>query len=302
MNVRLPLAAVVLAPVLLSACGADSSPATTTVPAITAACIPTQRVGGGPINDASGPYYHQMVIAQATDGLTLSGLHQVLDHASVPDGVRRQDGSVDVYYVNGVDGAVWVARIEGDTARVIGPITIAGIASPAGVVDPDVTLLPDGRIRLAYYGGFGAPNATTPRAMCIADSDDGIRFTVKATAFPFEGAEQLTDPSLLQLSDGSWIMAISAGRNTIIARSADGLSFTRESLLAYGGVPELARAPDGATRLYVCGQGIESYRSTDGGRTWSRERTVVNGPINGKRIVCDPSFVPGANLFVFKTG
>lgn len=47
---------------------------------------------------------------------------------------------------------------------------------------------------------------------------------------------------------------------------------------------------------------VAAYRSTDAGRTWTLERTVIQPPINGRQIVCDPSLVAGAGLFVFKTG
>lgn len=265
-------------------------------------CTPAQSVSGAPVSDPSGPYYHQTVIARTTDGLTLSGAHQVLDHASVPDGVRRADGTVLVYYVNGQDGGVWVARIAGDSALPVSAIIVNGVSAPLGVVDPDATLLPTGTIRLAYFAGFGPPTTSTTRAMCIADSDDGIHFTAKSVALSFTSSEMLTDPSLLALPDGEWLMAISSGQRTLIARSGDGLAFTRERTFDIGGVPELAGAPDGAPRLYVCAQGIVSYRSTDGGRTWTREATVIGPGFNGKPIVCDPSLVAGAGLFVFKTG
>jgi hypothetical protein len=97
-------------------------------------------------------------------------------------------------------------------------------------------------------------------------------------------------------------MAISLGQQTVMARSNDGLTFTREATLTFGGVPELAIAPDGAVRLYVCGAGIVAYRSTDGGRAFTREQTVIGPGFNGHNIVCDPSYVAGAGLFVFKTG
>lgn len=267
-----------------------------------AACIPSRSVGSGPIGDPGGPYYHQVVLGYTRDGLSLDSARQVLDHASVPDGVRRADGTVLVYYVNGDGGAVWVARIENGRAVVLSPIAINGVSAPAGMVDPDATLLAGGTIRLAYFGGLGPPNATTPRAMCIADADDGVHFTVRSAALTYTTPELLTDPSLLQLADGSWLMAISAGQRTLITRSSDGLHFTREATFAFGGVPELARAADGTTRLYVCAGGIVAYRSTDGGRTWTREATVVGPGFNGHQIVCDPSLVAGAGMFVFKTG
>jgi hypothetical protein len=283
-------------------CGGTESAAPASPP-LAAGCTPSQSVMGGPILDPRGPYYHQVVVAHTTDGRALTGAHQIIDHASVPDGVRRTDGTVLIYYVNGNDGGVWVARFEGDTARVLGPITLNGVANPAGVVDPDVLTQPDGRVRLTFFGGFGPPtDPNAQRAMCIADSSDGIAFTSRATALTFLTSEMLTDPSLVRLADGSWLMAISHGQNTLIARSADGLTFTREATLAYGGVPEIAIATDGALRLYVCAGGIESYRSTDAGHAWTREGNVIGPGFNGKPIVCDPSLVAGAGLFVFKTG
>jgi hypothetical protein len=69
----------------------------------------------------------------------------------------------------------------------------------------------------------------------------------------------------------------------------------------YGGVPELAMTSSGGLRLYVCRDGIESWLSTDLGTSWMRERVVVTPGFNGKQIVCDPSMVTGASLFLFKT-
>lgn len=296
---------------LITACSggaennASTTPPTSSVPVGTGStphCVVSAGGAGVPVLDPQGPYYHQVVVASTADGLTLSGARQVLDHASVPDAVRRADGSVLVYYVNGAKGYVWVARLEGDSARVLGQITVDGVTNPSGIVDPDATLLPDGRVRLTYFWGFGSPGATTTKAMCIADSNDGLAFTTVGTALPFSSTENFTDPSLVALGDGTWLMAISQGQNTIIARSANGVAFTREATLTLGGVPELARTADGAVRLYVCKGSIAAYRSADGGRTWAFERNVVSPPVNGHQIVCDPSYVSGAGLFVFKTG
>jgi hypothetical protein len=97
-------------------------------------------------------------------------------------------------------------------------------------------------------------------------------------------------------------MAISRGQQTIVARSADGLTYTREATLAIRGVPELALAADGAIRLYTCANGIVSRRSTDVGRSWTLEGTVLGPGFNGRPIVCNPSAVGGTGLFVFKRG
>jgi hypothetical protein len=287
---------------LLVMCGGNNEAPGIITPAPSASCAPGASASGQPITDPNGPYGHQTVIARTTDGLTMTNAHQVLDHASVPDGVRRPDGTVLVYYVNGAAGATHVARIVADTAQPLGPITVDGVQSPAGIVDPDVQTVSGGAVRMFYLNGFGPPNSTIPRAMCSADSQDGVRFTTRGVAFEWSSGEQFTDPSVVPLADGSWLMAISLGQQTVIARSSNGLSFTREATLSFGGVPELAIAPDGAVRLYVCQGGITAYRSTDSGRTWARERVVMGPGFNGRNIVCDPSLVAGAEMFVFKTG
>jgi hypothetical protein len=265
------------------------------------ACAVQQAGGTGPVLDPNGPYYHQMAIANSADGLAISNEHRVLDHASVPDGVRRADGSVLAYYVNGAEGPVWIARIQGDSAVPIGPLTLNGVSPVAGVVDPDAMLLPGDTVRLTYFAGFGPPSSTTPKAMCIAQSADGLHFTVLGAAFSYPATELLTDPSLARLPDGSWRMAISWGPRTIMAQSADGRTFTRYDTLDYGGVPEIGVTAAGALRLYVCKAGIVAYTSSDGGHAWTFEATVVPPGTLGANILCDPSWVPGADLFIFKT-
>jgi hypothetical protein len=251
------------------------------------------------VTDPSGPYYHQVVAARTSDGLEVRDARQVLDHASVPDGVRMPDGSVRVYYVNGAEGQIWVALLGEAGAAPLGPIRLDGVEGPAGIVDPDATLLPDGRVRLAYLSGFGSPGTSGERAMCLADSEDGVSFRLVGPALAV--AEMDTDPSLAPLAGGAWLMAVSRGQQTLLARSADGLRFTLEATLTIGGVPELAVLSDGRLRLYVCARGIESHVSADAGRTWRAEGTVVPPGTLGKRIVCDPSRVAGTDVFLFKT-
>lgn len=267
---------------------------------VAAPCAVAPSGAPGPITDPSGPFFHQVVAAQTSDGITIRDTRQVLDHASVPDGVRLADGSLRIYYVNGAEGAVWVARLDADGAAPIGPIAINGVARPQGVVDPDATRLPDGRVRLAYLSGFGAPGSAMMRAMCLADSTDGERFTVVGAAVTFGIGDTTTDPSLLQLRNGSWLMAMSRGQTTMLARSPDGESFTIGETLTFGGVPELALLGDGRVRLYVCANGIESYVSDTDGATWQREATVVR-PSGAARIVCDPSRIAGSEVFLYKT-
>ena len=300
--------ALAVAGAALAACDKKSttpaSPTTATTPTTTTSngrpCDVTTGGPAGPVTDPSGPYFHAMAIASTVDGFSLVGTHQVLEHASVPDGVRGPAGDVLVYYVNGAAGYVWAGRTDGGGLSPIGPIALNGNSSPAGVVDPDAVRLPSGRIRLAYLSGFGAPSATNARAICLADSDDGVSFTVIGSAYDIPSGDMITDPSITRLSDGSWLMAMSRGQQTVMARSGDGLGFNVYDTLTFGGVPEVTALPDGRVRLYVCGAGIVSYLSTDAGRSWTREGTVVPNGTLGARIICDPSWVPDAGLFIFK--
>jgi hypothetical protein len=278
----------------------SAAAAPVTVGATPDPCAVTTGGPAGPVTDPSGPFFHSVAVARTADGVHLTGAHSVLDHASVPDGVLGPGGDTFVYYVNGAAGYVWAGRTDGSSLTPIGPISLNGNASPAGVVDPDATRLPGGRIRLAYLGGFGAPNSASARAMCLADSDDGVAFTVVGPAYDIPAGDTLTDPSLARLTDGSWLMAMSRGQQTVMARSGDGLRFGVYDTLTYGGVPEVATLADGRVRLYVCGGGIVSYLSSDSGRSWTREDTVVAPGTLGARIICDPSWVPDAGLFIFK--
>lgn len=93
-------------------------------------------------------------------------------------------------------------------------------------------------------------------------------------------------------------MAAAAPSGTVLARSADGLSFVAGEPLTFSGVSELAALADGRVRLYVCAPGIQSYVSADRGSTWAHEGTVLDPG----GLACDPSRMQGADLFVFKTG
>jgi hypothetical protein len=152
---------------------------------------------------------------------------------------------------------------------------------------------------MTYLSGFGPPSSGNPRAMCQADSDDGLSFSVIGRALSLAD-QSSTDPSIARLGDGSWLMAHSRGQQTVLSRSSDGRTFSTEATLDIGGVPEITALPDGRLRLYVCRTGIEAYVSADSGRTWSREATVVTGTAQA-RIACDPSLVLGTQTFLYKT-
>jgi hypothetical protein len=286
----------------VGACGrqdpAPPAPVTPTSPSTPAApaCAPTSSAPAGPITDPNGPFYHRVAVGRTSDGTRVTDTLHVLEHASVPDGVRLPTGDILIYYVDAADNSLGVASLAGSVATPLGAISLNGIPRPNGIVDPDVQVV-GGRVRLFYLGGFGNPGSANPRAMCLAESSDGRNFTVVGPALTFS-TELWTDPSVVPLAGGGWLMAVSAGTNTVLARSSDGLTFTAGERLTFGGVPELAALADGRVRLYVCAQGIVSYLSADRGASWVREGTVLNPG----GLVCDPSLVAGTDIFVFKTG
>jgi hypothetical protein len=63
------------------------------------------------------------------------------------------------------------------------------------VVDPDVVPLTNGKLQLAYLAVLGPLNATSMRAICVAESCDAVTFSVRSTAHEAPSTEQLTDPS-----------------------------------------------------------------------------------------------------------
>jgi hypothetical protein len=284
----------------LVACGGRATEPPTPAP-LAAACVTSSLTAESTAGHAGGPYHHQVAVARTSNGITLTGMKQVLDHASVPDAVRMGDGRVLLYYVNGARGGVWVATLTADSATVLGPIVVDATVQPAGLVDPDVVRLDDGSIRMYYLSGRGPPGVGAGRGICYAESRDGVHFTARGLALELRSDELLTDPSVVRLPDGTWRMALALERRTVLARSADGRTFTRTGMFDVASIPELGLTADGRLRIYVCINGIESHVSADGGQSWTREANVVPRNALGRNIACDPSFVSGAGLFVFKT-
>jgi hypothetical protein len=234
--------------------------------------------------------------AFSQDGLFFSPEGKLLlDHASVPEAVVRKDGEVWLYYVNGVGGqhGIWAAKMKADgTPEVQGCVLIDGRFN-GNAVDPDVVRLPDGRYRLFYFEGSftSGPQVGTakPSPIFSATSADGVHFTLERQLIAVPG---VTDPSVIAMPDGSWLMALSQGSKTLLASSADGQAFALTGVVVtLGGVPELAQLSDGRIRLFVtAGGGIQSTLSTDAGRTWSSEPGMrLTG--QGGRISADPSII-----------
>jgi len=218
----------------------------------------------------------------------------IIDQASVPEAVRLPDGRWLMYAVNGstLGGPGFLYAESQDEGRTwtCGTVNVQG-------ADPDVVLLPDGRIRLYYVElAFGPhppqPGKQTaePNRVKSAVSSDGKNFTIEEGT-RLEGIGY-TDPDVI-LVGSEWFMYISTGEKAWAARSSDGLNFTLIGLVnETGAVSGSYLFPDGTLRHYYCGRnGIQSATSTSGGDIWRTEPGTRIARDPAWKIVCDPSIV-----------
>ena len=216
-----------------------------------------------------------------------------------------------LYYVSGrpAEHGIWVSRETPDGKYTRGTKVILDGVFDGNAVDPDLMILPNGKIRMYYFKGYFVsqppPNAG-PNPIYSAVSSDGVNFTVERQVFAYDN---IFDPSVVDLGNNQYLMACTQmanmSVNTVLARSTDGgQTFTYEATLQNTGVPELHRFDDGKVRLYYGGpDGIMSKVSQDGGRTWTQEqgsRCKVQGFIGDPGVYqTDPQswwlFVKGFN-------
>jgi len=235
------------------------------------------------------------LIATSSDGLTWQTDSQVvIDQASVPEAVRLPDGRWLIYAVNGstLGGPGFLYAESQDEGRTwtCGTINLGG-------ADPDVVLLPDGRIRIYYVEFPFGPNqpqpgtpSSEPNRVMSAISSDGKNFTIESGT-RLEGVNY-TDPDVI-LVGSEWFMYVSTGERAWAARSSDGLNFTLIGLVnETGAVSGSYLFPDGTLRHYYCGrEGIQSATSSGGGDIWLTEPGTRIARDPSWKIVCDPSVV-----------
>ncbi len=274
-----------------------SPPPTPQPPAVATATPTADCTAGDP--QESPIYSHQVYLTTSPDGLTFDGDGAlILDHASVPDLVIGPDGRLWVYFVNGEPGhhGIFAARqAEDGSWEVLGCVTLDGRFN-GNAVDPNVTRLPDGRLQLVYFEGSFVGNGPKlgpddPHPIYRAVSEDGLHFSGQEQLIAVPG---VTDPSLVQLPDGSWLMALQREGATLLARSADGTSYELiEPTFREPGIGELGLLPDGRVALYLS----QIHVSADGGQTWETVPGRVPGNGMDASIVALPD---GGYAFAYK--
>ena len=255
-------------------------------------CLPEKRTIAIP--DAEGPSHHQVLLAKSADGSTWQTDNRVIiDQASVPEGLRMSDGRLLIYAVDGSGlggpGLVYAESKDEGKTWTCGKINLQG-------ADPDVVVLPDGRLRL-YFIEFpfgpnppipGSSQANQPNRVRSAISSDGKTFAVE-DGVRLEGI-QYTDPDVIRIGN-EWLMYVSTGMTAWAAQSSDGLAFKLIGKVnETGAVSGSFVFPNGTIRHYFCGRGgILSATSADGKSVWKQESGVRIGQTQNVKTVCDPS-------------
>jgi hypothetical protein len=135
-------------------------------------------------------------------------------------------------------------------------------------VDP-TPLVVGGRI-VIYFVDLGHLNQPVPQNIYRVTSADGINFDTPRVAFTQQ--ENLVDPFVLRLTNGSYRLYVPMGdKGLISAISSDSLSFKLENTNSFGnvfGMPGLLVTPDNKIRFFGSdhpeGGGIGSLVSNDG--------------------------------------
>mgnify|MGYP005842532941 CR=1 FL=1 len=246
---------------------------------------------------------HVVGSATSADGLAWTRDEGVrISRASVPAAINDNDGRILLYYVKPPDEPgrpeTVACAVSTDGLR-FEPETgfrIDGF-SALKAVDPSIVRDEDGRFRLYYLASNhpGGPAAgPNPHAIHLALSDDGLRFQESGPVFEYPG---LVDPDVFRFA-GQWWMYVFAGDGTVIARSADGLRFAYEGVLALPGWGTTAPValPDGRLRLYAfdqktsAGNTVCSFVSQDG-MQWTAEEEVRLAAAPDEQIT-DPYVIP----------
>lgn len=257
---------------------------------------------------------HNVGSATSADGLNWrrdEGLR--LTRASVPCAINDGDQRVLLYFVQPPDvpgkpeTVACAISTDGTRFEREPAFKIEGL-STLKAVDPSIVKDDEGRFRLYYLASNhpGDPaQGPNPHAIHLAFSDDGIRFREFGPVFEHP---DLVDPDVFRAGD-QWLMFVFARSGTIIARSADGLRFTYEGVLALPGWGTTApiSLPDGRLRLYAfdqrtrAGNVVRSFVSTDGIHWTAEPGDRLRA--NPDEQITDPFVIPwrGGYKMYFKT-
>ncbi|MBM3892341.1 MAG: hypothetical protein FJ388_24765, partial [Verrucomicrobia bacterium] len=261
-----------------------------------------------------GLHSHNVCSATSNDGLNWTRDEGVrLAGASVPCVINDGDKRVLLYYVKPPDQpgrpetVACAVSTDGTTFLQEPAFQIEGL-SAMKAVDPSLMKDDAGKFRLYYLASDhrGDPaRGVNPHKICLALSDDGIRFRERGSVFEYD---DLVDPDVFHYK-GKWFMYVFGKGGTVIASSADGNRFTYAGVMSPRdwGTTAPVKLADGRLRLYAfeqrvpIGNAVHSFISTDGIQ-WTDEGGVrLQASANEQ--VTDPFVIPwrGGWKMYFKT-
>lgn len=253
-------------------------------------------------NDPNGPFYHKIYKAESKDGLSFTKVEGIIfDKASVPDVVRMPDGKIFLVAVDGArrSNSMFMVAMSEDNSEIwrVGSLQLKASDMKEPRADPEIILLPDGKLRL-YYIVFpkkmpaldaeGKPlPLEEPVVVKSAISEDGVNYSEEDGIRYQSNTELITDPDVIKIKD-KWFMYISQGRNNVATSSDDGLNFKLEKTIRTdGSVSKTVDIGAGKYRQFFCKEGISSAVTTDG-LIWSDEPGSRLSADPGQ-IICDPA-------------
>jgi hypothetical protein len=246
-----------------------------------------------------GPWDNRLVVARSEDGLTFADTGVVVSEGGgVPDLMWDGQGrlvAVFQYFPEDSDEdfdriAVAFSTDDGKTWAKPQPIEIEGLPAQGSrsPCDPDLVLLPDGRVRLYFTCDFHAEERKWPRTLS-AVSDDCVHFRLEEGERFADPPNPVLDPSAIRLGE-TWhlfIPRMAPGTPAYHLQSQDGLHFERLDDLQIPGIElrgNIVPAP-GGYRFYGCGQpGVTIAFSPDGSQ-WRLEAASIPWAIGDPAVV-----------------
>lgn len=183
------------------------------------------------------------------------------------------------------NGSTTTTTTQETTSKTAEKWTLTNEKVLANVTSSDTRKLSDGTYRMYYMNQNG---------IVYADSSDATTFSdPQPTGVTQEEGMMISNPSVIEIADGNWIMIYEqkeqtaqnknqeGQRDLYLATSTDGKSFTKAGIAvdsskeddSFASVPNLVLLSDGNVRMYyVCGGQETCARvSKDSGQTWTKE-------------------------------
>jgi len=237
------------------------------------------------------PYYHYIVSASSSDGLSWQEDDILIrDHSSVPDYAILDDGTQMIYFVDGVYDTLGCIESKDGKTFAESECRIYNFTKEK-VWDPNVVSIGNGTYRLFFFSpefepSIGQPNSfDQPKNRIFSAISKNGKDWLMEPGIRYEDIS-ITDPSVIKRDDGTWHMFVSHGNTIIQAESSDGLTFKRlQEIKTIGGVPDVTSI-NGKYYLFTCADGI-SYANSNDLISWSGLENAIK-PWNGG-VICDPT-------------